>query len=271
MRPSLSEISTAGASFAEDVEAYAAAGFEGIGVWEFKLPPDDEANRALLREHGLAVTNCISVVATILPNPVIPGPEDVGDRIAAILASIRRLAAYEPASVVCLTGPLGDLDEREGRGIVVDALQTIGGAARRAGIRLGLEPIAASQRDQFSFVHTLPDALALLDEAGLDDVGVMVDTFHLVDTPGVAEHLRANAGRVTGVHVSDRPSDPARTDRELPGRGLPGTRELLDALRTAGWDGWLDVEIFAGAEGFGALPPGDAAREAYAALAELLR
>ena len=48
MRLSLSEISTVGASFAEDVAAYAAAGFDGIGIWEFKLPADDEANRALL-------------------------------------------------------------------------------------------------------------------------------------------------------------------------------------------------------------------------------
>jgi len=53
VRLALSEISTVKASFAEDVSAYAAAGFDGIGIWEFKLPPDDEANLALLREHGL--------------------------------------------------------------------------------------------------------------------------------------------------------------------------------------------------------------------------
>ena len=35
---SLSEISTVDSSFAEDVEAYAAAGFDAIGIWEFKLP-----------------------------------------------------------------------------------------------------------------------------------------------------------------------------------------------------------------------------------------
>jgi len=57
VRLALSEISTINASFAEDVTAYAAAGFDAIGLWEFKLPADDEANRALLREHGLAVAN----------------------------------------------------------------------------------------------------------------------------------------------------------------------------------------------------------------------
>ena len=43
MTLSLSEISTVGASFQEDVRAYAAAGFAGIGIWEMKLGDDDAA------------------------------------------------------------------------------------------------------------------------------------------------------------------------------------------------------------------------------------
>ena len=57
MKLSLSEISTVSATFEEDVAAYATAGFDGIGIWEFKLPADDAANLALLRGAGLAVAN----------------------------------------------------------------------------------------------------------------------------------------------------------------------------------------------------------------------
>ena len=67
MRLALSEISTVNASFSEDVAAYAAAGFDGIGIWEMKLPADDGPNRALLREAGLGVANCIPTVPSILP------------------------------------------------------------------------------------------------------------------------------------------------------------------------------------------------------------
>ena len=49
MKLSLSTISTLNASFAQDVAAYAAAGFDAIGLWEFKLPDDDAANVAALR------------------------------------------------------------------------------------------------------------------------------------------------------------------------------------------------------------------------------
>ena len=90
MRLALSEISTVKASFAEDVSAYAAAGFDGIGIWEFKLPPDDEANLALLREHGLAVANCVPAVPSILQLgiPGMEGPADPDERIESICASI---------------------------------------------------------------------------------------------------------------------------------------------------------------------------------------
>jgi len=67
MRLALSEISTVNASFEEDVAAYAAAGFDGIGIWEMKLPADDDANRALLRTSGLGVANCVPTVPSILP------------------------------------------------------------------------------------------------------------------------------------------------------------------------------------------------------------
>lgn len=41
MKIALSEMSTPAASFAEDVAAYRAAGFDGIDIWEFKLPTPD--------------------------------------------------------------------------------------------------------------------------------------------------------------------------------------------------------------------------------------
>jgi len=108
----LSEISTVGASFEEDVAAYAGAGFDGIGIWEFKLPADDRANLALLRAAKLEVANCIPAVPSLLPLrlPGMEGPADLRERIDTLCTSMRRLAAYEPESVLCLTGPMGDFE-----------------------------------------------------------------------------------------------------------------------------------------------------------------
>jgi sugar phosphate isomerase/epimerase len=269
VRLALSEISTLHASFAEDVAAYAAAGFDAIGIWEFKLPPDDEANLALLREHGLAVANCVPAVPSVLQLgiPGMEGPADPQERIASICASMRRFAAYRPACVLCLSGPLGGRSETEGRALLRDALRRIAAAAREAGVTFGFEPIHAAQRDTTAFVHTVEDALALLDEAGLSDVGLMVDTFNLAAEDPAA--VAAVAARVTGVHVAEWPAEEGRLDRVLPGQGDGGAASQLQALRAAGWDGTLDVEIFSTPDGFWALPVDEAARRAYAAAAAL--
>jgi sugar phosphate isomerase/epimerase len=269
MRFALSEISTVGATFEEDVGAYAAAGFDGIGIWEFKLPGDDAANLLLLREAGLAVANCVPSVPSILPLrlPGMEGPPDVGERIEALCASVRRLAAYEPESVLCLTGPAGDLDPGRARGLVAQGLREIAAAAGEAGVQLGLEPATPRQHDTVSFVNSVSDAIALLEEAGLPDVGLMADTYNLWHEEPT--ELAAVADRVTGLHVADEPTDPSREDRVLPGEGGTRSAEHVRALREAGWEGFLDVEIFSTPDLFWTLPADEAARRAHAAVATL--
>ncbi|HSI98595.1 MAG TPA: sugar phosphate isomerase/epimerase family protein [Gaiellaceae bacterium] len=270
MRLALSEITTVNASFAEDVAAYAAAGFDGIGIWEFKLPENDAANVALLRGAGLGVANCIPAVPSILPLllPGMEGPPDPAERIDALCTSMWRLATYAPESVLVITGPLGERGEDEARGIVLDGLREIAHAARGAGVRLGLEPVHPGQHDSVSFVNSIADALALLDEAGLDDVGIMVDTYNLWHEP--PEALAAVADRVTGLHVADQPHEPERTDRVLPGDGGTRSAEHVRALLAAGWQGHLDVEIFSTPDRFWALPFDEAARRAYIAAQTLI-
>jgi sugar phosphate isomerase/epimerase len=266
---SFSTISTLNASFAEDVAAYAAAGFDAIGLWEFKLPDDDPGNVAALRAAGLSVSNCIPTVPSFLglAIPGMEGPADPEDRIEAICASIRRLAAYDPGCVLCLSGPLGGRAEAEGRAIVVAGLRRAAGAAREAGIRLGFEPIHPAQRCTAGFVTSLADALALLDEADADDVGIMADTFNLGHEP--TDALTRLASRLTGLHVADELPEPLPGVRALP---EPGGRssEIVAALREAGWEGTLDVEIFSTPDAFWALDVDEAARRAYAAARELV-
>lgn len=272
MRLSLSAISTVAASFEEDVRAYAEAGFDAIGLWEFKLPEDDAANLALLREHGLSVANCVPRVPSFFPLgiPGMEGPDDLELRIVELCGSVRRLAAYAPESVVCLSGPLGERSEPDARAHLVAGLQRVAEAAREADVQLAFEPVHRSQRAEVSFVNSIADAFSVLAEGGLDHVGLMLDLYHVGDDPAVWDTIARTTYRVAGVHVCDWPADPSRTDRELPGHGVSGTRELVDALVLSGFAGSLDVEIFATEDGFWGLPVAEAARQAYAAVATLV-
>jgi sugar phosphate isomerase/epimerase len=242
---SVSEFSTLQLSFDEDVAAYAAGGAQGIGLAEAKLPEGADAeSRAKLKEAGLAATICLPAGLSVLPLPAFPGPDDPQERVESLCASVRRLAAFEPVTLLCLTGPVGERDPQDARRIVVEGLREVARTAEEVGVRLALEPIHSSARDEFSLVDNIPDAAALVDEVGAS-LGLLFDTWHLWDTPDVLDHIRAEAHRFPAVHINDW-RDPTRgwDDRALPGEGIMDLPAIFAALEDGGYDGWYDLEIF---------------------------
>ena len=193
---SLSEISTVGATFAEDVEAYAAAGFDAIGIWEFKLPPDDDANRALLAEHGLRVSVCVP------DDPVGAPARDPGHgrpRRPGRSAS-RRSSASVPASPptsrnASRASPARSATARKTResrssSTACGASQA---AARLAGTRIGFEPVHVSQRDEAGFVNSLAGPTPFSRWRVRAEIGILFDTYHVWDDPDVLPWIAANA------------------------------------------------------------------------------
>ena len=240
-RVSISQITTLPASFAEDLAAYRAAGAEGVGIWELKIPDGGEGEAlAALDASGLEPATAVTNIPSILPLPHFPGPDDAAVRIEAYCASLRRLAPFLPSAVVLITGP-GD------RGAIIDGLRTIAAEARATGLRIALEPYSASHGgEDWTIVSTIRDAVELIDEAGVaDDVGVMFDLWHLWDTDTLEQDLTDHIDRIGGVHVGDV-REPTRTfaDRVLPGDGVADVPRILRLLDDAGWDGFYDLEIF---------------------------
>jgi sugar phosphate isomerase/epimerase len=246
-RFSVSEISTLNRSFEEDVRGFSAGGAEGIGLSEGKLPQGrDVESRALLLEHGLTATICMTNTLSILPNTLGAEPSDPGQRVELISQSLRRLAAFEPVTVLVLTGAQGGRTAGEARRIAVDGLRELAGVARSAGVRIAVEPIHRSIDELFSLVSDIPAALALLEEVGDPSVGIIFDTWHLWDSPDALSHIRRHAARFTGVHVNDRRRDTRGwDDRALPGDGIIDLPAVFGALEAGGYaGGWYDLEIF---------------------------
>ena len=254
MRPpfSISQITTPGATFEADLRAYAAAGVDGIGIWEIKLPEggDDQAHEQL-EASGLGRAAAVPAVASILPLPLMEGPADPRERIDAICASVHRLARFEPSSVVCLTGPGDD------RGTVVEGLRTIGDEAARAGVRIGLEPINRLGGEDWTSISSLQEAAELLDDADRPALGIQFDSWHVWNTPELVDEIERHAHRFVGVHIADW-RDPTRgwADRVLPGDGVADLPALLGTLERAGWNGFYDLEIFSDNGTFGNAWPG---------------
>ncbi|HVD49497.1 MAG TPA: sugar phosphate isomerase/epimerase family protein [Gaiellaceae bacterium] len=234
MRLSVSQITTVTQSFADDLDAYRAAGAEGIGIWEMKLA-DDSLER--FRASGLGAATAVPEVPSILPLPLMEGPSDPAERVDAIRGAIRRLAPFEPECVLFLTGPGDD------RAAIVDGIRAIADEGRAQGVRVALEPIQREFLHFWSIVGSLGEAAALVDEAGAD-VGLMYDSWHLWREP--VEEIQRHRDRIRGVHLADW-REPTRNtnDRVLPGDGVVDFGPILEALR---WDGFYDLEIFSDAE-----------------------
>ena len=259
MRLSICEFTTLGASFEEDLAAYRAAGVEGIGVCEIKL---GEGAAERLRESGLSATHCVPAVPSILPLPLMEGPDEPEKRVEALCASVRRLAELDPVCVVFLTGPAGG--RADARAIVREGIREVAAAGKADGVRVALEPMHPTQAEVFSFVHTIPDAVELIDGEAVE---IMLDTWHISDPDGIEPYI----DEIAGVHLSDR-REPTRShfDRVLPGDGVLDLAAVFRTLEAGGYDGWYDVEIFSDNGTFGdAFPdslwdvdPGELARRA---------
>jgi hydroxypyruvate isomerase len=234
-RYSISQITTVGQSFADDLEAYRAAGADGIGIWEMKLG-DDSLER--FRASGLEAAAAVPAVPSILPLPLMEGPTDPEERIEALCAGVRRLAPFGPDCVLFLTGPGDD------RGTVLSGIRAIADEGERAGVRVALEPIQRKFAHFWTMPTSLDEAAQLLEDVGRPDVALVYDVWHLWNQP--LEQIERHRGRIAAVHLSDW-RDPTRNtnDRVLPGQGSVEFGPILEALR---WDGLYDLEIFSDPE-----------------------
>jgi sugar phosphate isomerase/epimerase len=253
-RVSISQISTFSAPFADDVAAYAEAGLDGLGVWELKLGdgPDDEAIR-LFQASGLASASAVPLVPSLLPLPLLGGPDDPAVRLEAMLRSLHRLAPFHPSGIICLTGTAAGRDPDEARALVVDGLRQLGAEASGLGLRIALEPYQADGGDEWTIVSTIPEALELIRDAGDSPaLGLQFDIWHLWNTETLLDDITEHVDRFAGVHVDDvRSSTRGWADRVAPGHGIAGVPRILRALDDAGYDGLYDMEIFSDDGTFG--------------------
>jgi sugar phosphate isomerase/epimerase len=138
---------------------------------------------------------------------------------------------------------------------MADALKTLARDAGAQNVRIAIEPINRYETD---WVNDVVGALALIDDIGADNVGILFDTFHAnIEEPSIEESLRTCGARLFHVHVAD-------SNRWYPGAGHTNFASILATLREMKYAGWVSAEI---------LPKPDvkrAAEESYKTIKPLL-
>jgi sugar phosphate isomerase/epimerase len=234
-------------TMSEDIAICSQIGADGLSVDVNKLgdPRRDREIVEAMRQSGVAASICVPAVMSFLPMPAIPGPDDLDRRYEAIIDGIRRLSAFEPSCVFVLTGPaLPGEPEAASRRRVLEGLRGAAAEARESGMRLAVEPMRPALRDLTSLVCSVDECIALLDEAGLPEVGIVLDTWHLWDSPTIESDIEQHVDRIYGIQISDYRPPRTFADRFLPGDGDIDWTTLLGRLIAAGYRGYYDLEVF---------------------------
>ncbi|MFK0251643.1 sugar phosphate isomerase/epimerase family protein [Amycolatopsis azurea] len=241
-RLSLNQITTKAWSLPEAVAGCAEAGVRWIGLWRDKVAETGVAETArLLKEYDVGVSSlCRGGFFT----GITPEGSPV-DGVAQTREAIDEAAALGADVLVLVVGGVnGDLASSRQR--VADAVGELAPYAGERGVRLGLEPLHPMQCAERSVLSTVDQALAVALEHPAEQVGVVVDEFHVWWDPRIEESIAASAGRIAGFHVCDQkvPLTDTLLGRALPGDGPIDHRRLKACVEAAGYTGPIEVEVF---------------------------
>ncbi|HET7477067.1 MAG TPA: sugar phosphate isomerase/epimerase family protein [Dermatophilaceae bacterium] len=228
-------------SLRERIEAVASAGFRGFGLLSDDLP-------AAVTAYGLAGVRAMLADNGIVHLELEGIPywwDDGAKRQESDTVRHRLLEAAEAlgARHIKVT-PDGD-DGPWDRGVWAARFAELAAQAQGVGARLGIEFFP------WSNVKTLYDGLRLVEDAGHEAGGVVIDVWHVAraGTP-VSDLAAVPRNRIVGVELNDADERVVGTlfadtvhRRRYCGEGAFDLSAMIAALRSAGWDGPWGVEI----------------------------
>ena len=244
-RLSLNQRTTASWSLPEAIKGCVDTGLGAIGIWREQVAEVglDEAGR-LVGQSGLRVSSLCRGGFFTTADPVEAKAAEAQNREA-----IEEAAALNAATLVLVPGglPPGDRDLQGARDRAARAIERLVPYAHELGVTLGIEPMNPIYAADRGVISTLAQALDIAERFEPEDVGVVVDTFHLWWEPGIADQVHRAGERIVSYQISDWIT-PLPVDTLL-ARGMMGDGHIDFAAFTrsvakAGYRGDIEVEIF---------------------------
>jgi sugar phosphate isomerase/epimerase len=217
----------------------------GIGLWRDRVTECGVAeSAAAVRRAGLHVSSlCRGGFFTHAE------PEARALALADNREAITTAAELGADVLVLVSGGLvpGSRDIGLARRMIADAIGELVPAAEQAGVRLGIEalhPVFCSDR---CVISTLGEAVDLALDFPADVVGVVVDTYHVWWDARLPAEIARAAERIFSFQLADwilpLPSD-VLLGRGHVGDGFVDFPAIAAAIETAGYSGYVEVEIF---------------------------
>jgi 4-hydroxyphenylpyruvate dioxygenase len=242
MKPCISEATTLSTPFAEDVAAYADAGWTALEVWLTKLEQHLERSsvadtRKLLEARQMTLAAAAYQGGLLLSQ---------GEQRKAHYDHFRRrldLCQRFGIPTLLVVADFAEPIEPTSLERAVVSLKQAAQWAAGFDVRLGLE-----FRGTSTFCSCLDTALALIAQCGEPNLGVNLDVFHYYTGPSKFEDLAwltpANLAHVQVADLAGVPRELATdAERVLPGDGDFQLDAIVRQLRAIGYDGWVSLEL----------------------------
>lgn len=237
---SMNETTTYRWSFEQDVAEYTAAGIPAIGVWRQKLSDCGQARAVeLLDQTGLKVSHLLWAGGFTGSDgrSYRESVEDAGE-------ALRTAAELRTRILVVYSGARAGHTYNHARRLIQGALAELIPTATKLGVTLAVEPMHPGCASGWTFLTSIEDVLALLAAVGNPQVKMVLDTYHLGQEPGFVDRIAEIASQVAIVQLGDAKQPPdGEQNRCRLGEGTIPLAEIIAALKTAGYDGYYDVEL----------------------------
>ncbi|MGF9564209.1 sugar phosphate isomerase/epimerase and 4-hydroxyphenylpyruvate domain-containing protein [Neorhizobium sp. JUb45] len=241
MKTSIATVSISG-EFPEKLAAIAAAGFDGVEIFEndflaFDGSPADVGR--MVRDHGLEIT-LFQPFRDFegMPEPLRSRTFDRAERKFDIMQQLGTdlvlvCSNVSPASLGGIDRAAADFHE-------------LGERAAKRGLRVGYEALAWGRH-----INDHRDAWEIVRRADHANIGIILDSFHTLSRKIDINSIRSiPKDKIFIVQMADAPLIDmdllywSRHFRNMPGEGDLPVTEFTAAVAATGYDGYLSLEIF---------------------------
>jgi len=235
-------------SLPDAIRLVAQAGYEGIDIWGGRphvyrkdIKPEELAEiRSLIRRSGLEPVSLMPAFFRYPHSLSSPNETVREDSLEYMYECLESAVALGAKILLIVPGrSLHGQSREEAWKWMVEGIARICERARQYDVRLGIEPANAAVTD---LVNTAGDALAIIDELGYENLGIVLDSGHIhLSAERPEEAIRNACTLLLQVHVND--NDGSRQQNLIPGDGTFDFSSFTSLLKRSGFAGYLTIEL----------------------------
>ncbi|MDX8044547.1 sugar phosphate isomerase/epimerase family protein [Gracilibacillus sp. S3-1-1] len=240
-RLSLNQITTEQWNLQEAVEGCLRHDVPRISVWRHKIEEVGlkQASR-LIKGAGLQVSS-------ICRGGMFPAAtaKERAERLDDNKRAVEEAAELDTDTLVLVCGPSADKDIDTARAQVAEGIDSLVPFAKDYGVKLAIEPLHPMFAADRSVINTMNQASTIAENYNQNEVGVIVDVYHVWWDPNLYAEIERAKGRILGFHVSDWkvPMADMFKGRFMMGDGVIEINRMRKAVEQAGYNGPIEVEI----------------------------